>query len=373
MVRVYSMDEHGCTQSLERIHCKNEEAELQNILEQNHDLLPGDQIRPDDPRQWLLIKREMAVPTPGNSSGYVDFLFTDQDAIPTFVECKRYADMRSRRDIVGQVFEYAANGFHYWSQDLLQSYAEDSARRIGLSLEAAIRRIVPADDITPSQFFEKLYTNLREGRTRLILFLDESSPELRVIVEFINAQMERTEMLIVEAKQYLLGDSRIVVPHLFGYTERVRIAKQTASETGRAARVSWDEASFMEAARSNLTPEQMARVEALYALGSRLGFETGWGAGKNGAFTIRHPLLGGKTLAAVYANGDLWIPFGDMERDGFPNVRSDLMELLRQHTAITVLDDYSERRITYRITDWQDHGQQVVHALESLASSRNAV
>ena len=38
------------------------EAHLQELLVRYPDLLPGDQITPDDPRRWLLVAREMAVP-----------------------------------------------------------------------------------------------------------------------------------------------------------------------------------------------------------------------------------------------------------------------------------------------------------------------
>jgi hypothetical protein len=39
-----------------------QEAHLQTLLARYPDLLPGDQITPDDPRRWLLVAREMAVP-----------------------------------------------------------------------------------------------------------------------------------------------------------------------------------------------------------------------------------------------------------------------------------------------------------------------
>ncbi|MFU8805447.1 MAG: hypothetical protein ACNA8W_16665, partial [Bradymonadaceae bacterium] len=55
----------GTTKPMKRIPCTNEDRELQARLEHNHDLLPGNQIDPDDPRRWMLIKREMPVPDPG--------------------------------------------------------------------------------------------------------------------------------------------------------------------------------------------------------------------------------------------------------------------------------------------------------------------
>jgi hypothetical protein len=119
MASVFVIRDDGNTQPMSRVHCENEDRELQLILERNPDRLPGDQIDPDNPRRWLLIQREMPVPDPttGSDRWSIDFFFVDQDAIPTFVECKRFADTRSRREVVGQMFEYAANGHYYWKAE----------------------------------------------------------------------------------------------------------------------------------------------------------------------------------------------------------------------------------------------------------------
>lgn len=112
MSDVYMIEPDGSTSAMIQLQCKDEEKELQEILEKNYDLLPGIQIRPDDPCRWLLIKREMPVPDPntGGDRWNIDFLFVDQTGMPTFVECKRFQDTRSRREAVGQMMEYAANG-----------------------------------------------------------------------------------------------------------------------------------------------------------------------------------------------------------------------------------------------------------------------
>ena len=38
------------------------EDDVQRWLQQYWDLLPGDQIDPENPRRWLLVSREMGVP-----------------------------------------------------------------------------------------------------------------------------------------------------------------------------------------------------------------------------------------------------------------------------------------------------------------------
>ncbi len=98
---------------------------LQVLLARYPDLLPGDQITPENPRRWLLVKREMEVPGEEREGGRfsLDHLFLDQDGIPTFVECKRASDTRTRREVVAQMLDYAANGIEYWSIDQLRQAA----------------------------------------------------------------------------------------------------------------------------------------------------------------------------------------------------------------------------------------------------------
>ena len=98
------------------------EDDLQALLADYPDLLPGDQIDPENPRRWLLVARELGVPGSEEETGRwsLDHLFLDQDGTPTFVECKRAADTRARREVVAQMLDYAANGISYWKMDSLR-------------------------------------------------------------------------------------------------------------------------------------------------------------------------------------------------------------------------------------------------------------
>src|SRR5207244_2650223 len=92
------------------------EALLQELLATYPSLLAGDQINAEAPRRWLLVTREMAVPGEQDGAGRwsLDHLFLDQDGIPTLVEVKRSTDTRLRREVVGQMLDYAANAVVYW-------------------------------------------------------------------------------------------------------------------------------------------------------------------------------------------------------------------------------------------------------------------
>ena len=89
---------------------------LQSMIEKYPELLAGDQINPDKPIRWIMVKREAGVPSGGQQGDRwsIDHLLLDQDAIPTFVETKRSSDTRIRREIVGQMLDYAANAQRYW-------------------------------------------------------------------------------------------------------------------------------------------------------------------------------------------------------------------------------------------------------------------
>lgn len=106
------------------------EALLQKFLAQYPDLLAGKQINPDVPRKWLLISREMAAPLGENNSLWasVDHLFLDQDAVPTLGEVKRSSDTRIRREVIGQMIDYAANAVVHWPLEKVLTRFEETCQ-----------------------------------------------------------------------------------------------------------------------------------------------------------------------------------------------------------------------------------------------------
>jgi hypothetical protein len=192
------------------------EARLQELLAKYPNLLAGDQIDGDEPRRWLLLDREVSLATEEGGTGRwsVDHLFLDQDAVPTIVEVKRSADTRLRREVVGQVLDYAANAVVYWPLETLRARFEEGRDDPEQDL------IDFLDDLSadPEVFWRKVKTNLQAGKVRLMFVADEIPVELRRIVEFINGQMDPAEVLAVEIKQYVGGDSKVLVPRVMGQT-----------------------------------------------------------------------------------------------------------------------------------------------------------
>ena len=105
--RIFHLNEQGEATPMEEQPYDAEKV-LQQLLAEHPDLLAGDQMESSDPRRWLLIRREMGIPSKEEGSGRwsVDHLFLDQDAVPTLVEVKRSTDTRLRREVVGQMLDY---------------------------------------------------------------------------------------------------------------------------------------------------------------------------------------------------------------------------------------------------------------------------
>ena len=370
MGNVYFITDNARPEPMTRIRCVNEEQELQDILEKNLDLLPGDQINPDNPRRWLLIKRETSVqdPNSGQDRWSIDFFLVDQDGVPTFVECKRFNDTRSRREVIGQLLEYAANGHYYWTAEEIQEYAGQSCEKKGISLDKALLDLGP-NNKEPQEFFLRVQQNLREGQVRLVFFLEESPFELRSVVEFLNKQMERSEIIIVEARQYLANGLKVVVPVLFGYTEQARLVKKPPDDIpSNYARKRWDRKLFHEDAKNKLGDVDADVLMSFLDKCLASGFEVRWGTGgKTGAYMIYDSSVCPRSFYTVNSNGTFSINFGWLNGSEIAEAARDrLFELIDKNVGLAVKDVKSFS--TYELASWRDKQTKLVDSLRDIVN-----
>lgn len=75
------------------------------------------------------------------------------------------------------------------------------------------------------QFWETVENNLSADRVRLLFVADQTTSELRRLVEFLNEKMADVEVLIVEVKQFNGESQTAVVPRVIGATEAARATK----------------------------------------------------------------------------------------------------------------------------------------------------
>ncbi len=74
------------------------------LIERYPEVLPGKQIDPgsDDPPRFALLRREVPV-----AGGSLDHLLVDQHGVLTLVETKLAENPEARREVVGQMLDYA--------------------------------------------------------------------------------------------------------------------------------------------------------------------------------------------------------------------------------------------------------------------------
>ncbi len=369
MAKAYVVREDGETDSMQRIRCKNEDQELQLILEKNPDLLPGEQINPGDPRRWLIIEREMPVPDPssGTERWNIDFFFVDQSGMPTFIECKRYEDSRSRREVIGQMFDYAANGHYYWTKGDMRDLAEKNASARGLSVDEAVQHLQPDDDLDVDDFFQRVEDNLREGQVRLVFFLEKSSMELRSVVDFLNKQMERSEVLIVEARQYMHDGIRVVVPTLFGYTEEARQVKRTVTVTS-GLRKKWDEETFFADARAKLDESGVNALKRLYDACVSFSDKIKWGTGKiKGSFNPVVDSICKRSVISGTSEGKLFFNLGWLNgSEQALSFRDDLAAFIVREFGMELPEDLHEKYPYLKIDDWVPKVDVLIQGLGQL-------
>lgn len=378
MASVYALTEQGTSEPMKSVVCTNEDKELQTILKNNLDLLPGDQIQPDAPCRWMLIRREMPVPDPstGSERWSIDFLLVDQNATPTFVECKRYLDTRARREVVGQVLEYAANAQYFWTADDLHAHAESTAKETSSSLDAAIRKLQPGSGDSAENFFTEVYKKLKASEIRIIFFLEQAPPELKRLAEFMNAQMGNVDVLLVEAKQYEGNGVRIVVPTVWGFTEQIRQTKRDVArrQSDQPIATNWE--SFRNnAIEKGLDNEQVACLENLYDTCKELNANIAWGRGSvTGSFNPNWSWLHrSMALFSVYANGNIDLHVFAVKDSDRGQRFLEVFSRRASSSGLILPPKYQDTYVTIAAKDWLPRSQDFLSALKEAIQACQAL
>jgi hypothetical protein len=285
------------------------EALLQELLARYPNLLAGDQIDPDNPRRWILVSREIGIPSPEDPSSNrwsLDHLFLDQDAIPTLVEVKRSSDTRIRREVVGQMLDYASNAVVYWPIESLKARFDQTCAESGLDPDAAISDILSPEQ-SIDEYWMKAKLNLQAGKVRLVFIADSIPSELRRIVEFLNDQMDPAEVLAIEVRQFTDDKVRTLVPTVIGQTETARSRKSA----GRSANRQWDEPSFMEHMEQHCRSGEIEFAKRIMSWARDRVTRLWWGKGaRSGSFVpIIETSQGKHQLFAVWSTGTIELYF----------------------------------------------------------------
>ena len=211
------------------------EDNLQELVAEYPRLLSGEQMNPDSPRRFILVGREQGIADiiGGSNRWSLDHLLIDQDAIPTLVEAKRSSNSQIRREIVGQMMDYAAHATQTWNVSNIRRVFEERLEAAGQDPDSLLAQLLQTESEPDADaFWQQVETNLRAARLRLLFVADGIPDELTRVVEFLNEQMPGIEVLAVEIKQFKGGTGTTLVPRVIGRTSEAAAASRRSRTSG---------------------------------------------------------------------------------------------------------------------------------------------
>ena len=355
--RIYLINDNSELMPMEETPYDSENL-LQELIAKHPDILAGEQINSEKPRRWLLITREMSVPDQDDGSGRwsLDHLFLDQDGIPTLVEVKRSTDTRIRREVIGQILDYAANTVAYWPVEEIRAKFESRCTANEESPDDVLANFLGADQDNDS-FWLQVKTNLQAGRIRMVILADTIPAELLRIVEFLNVQMDPAEVLAIEVKQFVGKGVKTLVPRVMGQTETARQKKTSSTTAGKQ----WNEASFFETLQSKRGADETNVAQTILNWATKNGLRIWWGKGdKDGSFfPVYDGKFGKNFLFSVWTYGRVELQFQHMKKPPFEDdsMRWELAQRISAVTQETFTKDVLGKRPTFGLgllvnSDW---------------------
>ena len=209
------------------------ESEIQKMIADHPEMVTG------SGDSLLLIQRECAIAdkTDGSSRWSLDHLFVNREARPVLVEVKQASNTQLRREVIGQLVEYAANAVVYWTRDTIRaSFLKTCADDEDVAAETLRTFLEGGDDqagvFDPDLFWNRVEANLRAGELTMVIVADQIPRELIRIVEFLNEQMDAT-VQAVELRWFVADNGmKTLVPRIIGATERAAGKKLTSDARG---------------------------------------------------------------------------------------------------------------------------------------------
>ena len=295
---------------------KTLEDALQTFLEKYPEIIPGSQIdfSGDEPPRFALLRREMPV-----AGWSLDHLYVDQFGILTLVETKLLQNPESRRNVIGQIIEYAANAQDTWGAGLARQFAAEFWIKKGKALEEVLQERFP--DLAQEDLWRNIENNLRQGRIRLLIAADIIHPEVRRMIEYLNNEMQNVEVLGLELRMYGEKENQLIfVPRIIGQTQAIIDRKSSSSNS-----VMWSPELLREK-YENLPDKQKESLTRIlnWAIENNRFIES---QAKNPVFGVLEK--GGNRILSFYVHKEIYLWLEEKRYKGGKEMMNNLLDELK--------------------------------------------
>jgi hypothetical protein len=194
---------------------------IQKLIHNHPTILPINEIEPSF-SPLISIGREIAT-----SVGYLDNLFVSPDGYITIVETKLWRNPEARREVVGQIIDYAKELSKWTFSDLnkaIVSYSRLYNNNEDGLLEI-VRKTTELDETDEHFFIDNISKNLRRGRFLLLIVGDGIRESVEDMIEYLSQSPQlHFTLALIELQVYKLEEnnsSLIVIPQLVTRTKEI--------------------------------------------------------------------------------------------------------------------------------------------------------
>ena len=188
---------------------------LRDLIHDNPTILPVHALDPSFGRLFT-VARELNIP----GVGFVDVLLADERGRLVVVECKLWRNPQARREVVGQILDYARELSRY-AYDDLQRQVAIATKRSGNTLYTLAREA--GSDLDEASFVDRVSRDLAAGRFLLLIVGDGITEGTKRIGEYLQGQPGLAFSFgLIEMAEYRYGETgaeRVIVqPRMLAQT-----------------------------------------------------------------------------------------------------------------------------------------------------------
>lgn len=208
---------NGSTESLKPTSAEYYEEWLQNLLFEHPEALPIEEIdRTFAPA--IPICMELATP-----AGSIDALLVTPKGKLIILETKLWRNPEARREVVGQILDYAKE-LSRWTYADLQREVSWRTERSGNALFDIVAAAETSDSLTEAEFVDEVSRSLRYGRFLLLICGDGIREGVTAITDFLQRQgtLHFTFGLVEVAMYEMPKGRRLVQPRILAQSAIVK-------------------------------------------------------------------------------------------------------------------------------------------------------
>ncbi len=253
------------------------EKELQELVKLSPTLLPGGDS--------LAVVDEFWIP----GIGFADLVAVGTSGEITIVECKLGSNPGIRREVVGQTLAYAGGLWHMSYDDFAAGFA---ARNVGISLFDAVSA-ASGDEVDDVVLREGVTRRLADGEFTLIIAVDSITPELKLIIEYLNTHtLSTVKVLALELAYGKDGDVELLISTVYGEESAERKAKSSATSK-------WTAEGFLAEVELRTSGPVKSFIVDLLDHGQQYGHHAYYGTGATPGMSYYYTVAG--SVSSVWA------------------------------------------------------------------------